>query len=606
MTTARLAADQPRVRRWIRPKGRLSARTWLAIGGLAALAAGVALAKLAGATALADAVTLGHLAPTLQARLGHLFVVPVGALVIALARLTLNLRMLGPFRAILLAMAFESVGYGLGLVFFALVTGLVMVLRPWTRRIGLPYYGRVLTMVSAVTCIMALVLVAASASGAADLTRVAYFPIIVLALTGDTSSRIVAREGVGALARRFLATVVAGVAIAALVGLEPLRAALIAYPELLVLQVVALIVISELFDVRLLGDDAPPPARRRQRPGPTPVTDPTLLAGPLRVAVVRNRSRRGVLGRATGRRAVKAYSRKGIQRVLDALRSAGFAAEVFEGDVGLHERLRTFLPVDPRTKRVRGVVLNLADGIQGMAPGCHVPAMLELAGVPYTGAGPLGRACCADLFLLRQSLRAAGLPTPRAIVHREVGASIGELEFPLVVRPRDAGAARLPRLVSNRAELDVAVHAVLVRCRCEAIVESHLEGRRLTVTVLGDAPARALPVVETVAGADGHDHRLCPAPLDDERSQRLQALAVGAAKACGARDLSRVDIVIDQAGDAHVVFVHVAPSIAKASAATEAARRGGYRYAAFLRELVRSACERSGLTVSDAAPVNAP
>ncbi len=596
-------------RRWIRSKRRLSTPAWWTLAGLTAVVLLAMGGKLAGCAWLVDHLTLTHLGSSLTSRLGHLFIVPIGALVVVLLRMTFSLQTLGPFRAILLAMAFESVGFGLGLVFFAVVTAVVMVLRPATRHMGLPYYGRVLTIVSVVSGIVVLVLMIASASGAVNLERVAYFPIVVLALTGDASSRILAREGAVVLLYRFAVTLLAAAFIASAAMYPPVRSALLHYPELLGLQVVAIILVCELFDIRLFG--APVESReairkrRRQRRGGASET--TIRArpsadGPLRVAVVRNRSKKGVLAKA-GHTIPSAYSRKAIQRVLEGLRDAGFEARAFEGDVTLLTELASFLPVDPATGALRGVVLNLASGIQGTNALTHVPSMLEMAGVPYTGADPQAHALCLDRMLMKQAMAAASIPTPAFVVHAATGESIGSLEFPLMVKPRRASANRSPRLVNNRVELDAAVGLVLTRSRCDAIIESCVAGREFTVPVLGNEPVRTLPIVEILApsATSTMGGKRCPARIDAELERRLRALAVAAVRACGTRDLARVDIRVDRAGEPQVIEVHAAPSLGWAGAYVTSARRNGYSFAELLREIVAAACARSGIATDPVA-----
>lgn len=606
MTAPALTAPPPAThgRRWISPKRRIAARVWWMLGAVAVATIALMLAKLAGATWLSEHLSLEKLGPQIGGRLGHLFIVPIGALVVVLLRLTLNLQTLGPFRAILLAMAFESVGFGLGLAFFTIVTAVVMVLRPATRSLGLPYYGRVLTIISVVSAIVVAVLIIASATGAVDLERLVYFPIVVLALSGDTSSRLLAREGAWALLRRFGVTLLAAAAIALLAMTPAIHAGLTRFPELLTLPILAIIVICELFDIRLLRNAAAEAkaARkrsRRERRALAAATSAAPLTGPLRVAIVRNRSKRGVIGRL-GKTIARAYSRKAVQRMLDALRAAGFDARVFDGDATLLTELTAFLPVDPETKRVRGIVLNLAAGVQGTWAATHVPAMLELAGVPYTGADPRGHATCLDHAFVRRTLEAAGIPTPAFVVHTAIGQPIGSLEFPLVVRPRSTLSKRGPRLVTNRSELDTAVAAVIVKSCPEAIVESAIDGRDFTVSLLGHAPMRTLPIIERTTTIDptsgnAKPSKLCPAPIDGPLERRIRAMSVAAATACGARDIARVDIRLDRTGDPHVIQVHAAPSLGRAGALVRSAKRGGYGFGALLREVVLAACTRHGI-----------
>lgn len=609
---APLTVPDPRTGRWIRRKGRLTPAAWTVALGLGALVIAIVALKLAGSSWLVESLSLAHLPPSIQGRLGHLVVVPIGAIVVALVRLTLNLRTLGPFRPILLAMAFESVGYGLGLAFFAIVTSLVMALRPLTKRLGLPYYARVLTIVSGAAFMVVVALLVASASGVADLGRVAAFPIVVLALTGDTSSRILARDGWRTLLSRHAVTIGTAAVIALLAGSTITHDALVRFPELLLLQLLALVVVSELFDIRLVpgGEDAKTRAkreRRARRMQPLAVRERSadeLATMPLRIAVVRNRSRRGVIGRS-GRRAKVTHSRKAIQRVLEALRSLGFEAKAFEGDASLLASLATYLPVDATSRRVHGLVFNLADGVQGECPSAQVPAMLELGGIPSTGATQRGHIVCGDVAAMREALRAAGLPTPSCSIidqRAPVPESLG-LELPLVVRPRNAHAERQPRVVTQRAELESAVAAVHTKSRCDAVIESHVEGRSFSIVTLGHGAMRTLPVTELVPttrpAADGPPkasvRRVCPAKLEPDIERRLRTLATEASKVCGVRDLARVDLRLDALGELQVMAVHAAPSLGWAGIAVKSARRAGYSFAELLGEMVGSACERHGI-----------
>src|SRR6201989_1422163 len=109
----------------------------------------------------------------------------------------------------------------------------------------------------------------------------------------------------------------------------------------------------------------------------------------MNVAVVRNRSREGVVARC-GRPSPETYGRKSVQRVLDALRAGGHDVACVEADVTMFAALERLLGRGPRTGGPTGLALNMGYGIQGDCRYTHAPAMLEMAGIPYTGATPLG------------------------------------------------------------------------------------------------------------------------------------------------------------------------------------------------------------------------
>jgi len=628
----RLTATMPR--RPLHAKGRISTPMWAGLGAIALAALALTAAKLAGSGWLVHHATLAGLPPHLTQRIGHLLFVPVGALVVAVTRLTLGLRLLGPFRAILLAIALEMVGFGLGLTVFAVVAATVVALRPVTRRLGLPYYGRVLTMLCVVAGIILFALLVSAQIGAQHLERVAYFPVVVLMLTGDSIARKIDRDGVTVALSRTAVTLGAAALIALLASWPLLRSLLIRYPETLILQALLVIVVCEVFDLRLLerptalarGADATlvrATPRRAQRDaadpaarGAAPEAVGPTLDGPLRVAVVRNRDSTGYIGRL-GQPNPEPYSRKAIQRVLDGLRAAGFDAKAFQGDMTLLPKLKSYLPVDPDTGRVRGLVMNLAYGVQGDCRYTHVPAMLEMAGVPYTGANPLGHSICLDKVIAKTVMQRAGVPTPRFTVHTAPAQPIGDLEYPLIVKPRMESSSFGLRVVTCRAELDDAVARILDQHDQDALVESYIDGREVAVGTIGSAPTRVLPIVEIdfngrACRIQTHDDKwhnsedepvkVCPAPLDSALERRLRTIAAAAVDACGARDHARVDIRIDHAGDPFVLEINSLPSLGWGGTYVLAARQAGYSFSELLQEIVTSAADRTAL---DAAPTAA-
>ncbi|KKM19075.1 hypothetical protein LCGC14_1659330, partial [marine sediment metagenome] len=177
-------------------------------------------------------------------------------------RLTLGIRILGPFRSILLAVAFQITGIGLGLVFAALVIGVIVAIRPILRSIRLPYFGRVSVILSAVALIFILAMLLSVWLGHAWLRSVAYFPIVVLSLTGEGFARTLSKEGVRSALWRGGATVLLAVLIALIARTPTFGRVLIAYPELLIAQMVSIVAISEYLNWRLLEGLNPMPVNR--------------------------------------------------------------------------------------------------------------------------------------------------------------------------------------------------------------------------------------------------------------------------------------------------------------------------------------------------------
>ncbi|MHC4590921.1 MAG: D-alanine--D-alanine ligase family protein, partial [Planctomycetota bacterium] len=277
-----------------------------------------------------------------------------------------------------------------------------------------------------------------------------------------------------------------------------------------------MIVISEHFDLRLLAwlnpavpeEDEQPRQPTRADTGSSaddnadsdvwlsasPVAALRLPATGLKVAVVCNRTNEGIIAQL-GAPCPERYGERSVQRVAQALRGAGHTVGIFEADMTLLERLRVFLGAGG-SSGLGGIVFNMSYGIQGESRYTHVPAMLEMAGVPYTGPGPLGHAVSLDKVVAKVLMRHAGVPTPAFAVMRGGEVGEGDLRFPLVVKPRHESTSNGLHVVGDAEELAEAVEDVRQRYTEDALVETFVSGREFAIGLLGNEPVECLPAVE--------------------------------------------------------------------------------------------------------------
>ncbi|MBS0197221.1 MAG: ATP-grasp domain-containing protein [Planctomycetes bacterium] len=313
----------------------------------------------------------------------------------------------------------------------------------------------------------------------------------------------------------------------------------------------------------------------------------------MRVAVVRNRENKGVIA-AFGRPCPEVYGKQSVQRIIDGLREGGHEVGVFEGDMTMLPALKEFLAPSPANGTPGGMVFNLAYGVQGDCRYTHVPAMLEMAGIPYTGSSPLGHTLALDKVVTKILAMEAGVPTPAFAVLKGPGGDVSKLRFPLVVKPRHESSSFGLRLVKTREELDEAVLAIVEKYEQEALVEEYIPGREIAVGILGNNPGETLPLVEI--DFSGREHlavmthadklhksqdepeRICPAPVDDALADRLRQIALATFKACHCRDYSRVDIRVDPAGNPFMLEINSMASLGWGGAYVLAARQAGYSF----------------------------
>lgn len=182
--------------------------------------------------------------------------------------------------------------------------------------------------------------------------------------------------------------------------------------------------------------------------------------------------------------------------VVRGLESLGHEVEQLGLDTSLAPLHRALDRFEPHV--VFNLLIELRDS-GGFEP--HVVAALEARGVPYTGCNSEGLVLTRDKAIAKKLLGWHRIPTPDFVTFRRgrKRRSIGTLDFPLIVKPADEGGSfgivqgslvRGPSALRRRVEW---VH----RRGCDAIAERYVEGRELTVGLLGNRSPKCLPLWET-------------------------------------------------------------------------------------------------------------
>jgi hypothetical protein len=195
----------------------------------------------------------------------YVLLVPFGAVLVVFTRLTLGIRVLGPFRSILIAIAFNITGVRLGLAFLCVVLLVVIVVRPLLKSIRLPYFGRVSVILATVASVMICALLCSRWLDVAALQGVAYFPIVVLCLMGEGVARTLTKEGPRSALWRLGATLVLAIIIAQVSSTALFTEFMLRFPELLIMQIGCIVFISEYINWRLLQGLNPKPVVKKAK-----------------------------------------------------------------------------------------------------------------------------------------------------------------------------------------------------------------------------------------------------------------------------------------------------------------------------------------------------
>ena len=325
----------------------------------------------------------------------------------------------------------------------------------------------------------------------------------------------------------------------------------------------------------------------------------------MKVAVVRNREFTGVINRF-GQITPEVYGETTVMMVADALSVSGYEVAVFEGDKTLLEELEKFMPPDV-DEQPTGMVFNMGYGIQGECRYTHVPAMLEMAGVPYTGSSPFGHALALDKVVTKILMQNAGVPTPRFAVMSAAADRIDVLRFPLVIKPRHESTSYGLHLANSSEDLSNAVASVIEQYQQEALVEEYIHGREFCVGLLGNEEVEFLPIVESDFGdrdirlvtradkfmqSNCEPAKVCPAVVSESLTAKLREISLATFRACHCRDFARVDIRVDADKNPYVLEINSMASLGRTGSYVLAARTAGYDFAALINRIVDEAHRR--------------
>ena len=325
----------------------------------------------------------------------------------------------------------------------------------------------------------------------------------------------------------------------------------------------------------------------------------------MKIAVVYNRESRKVIN-LFGVPNREQYGLKAIKRITDALKRGGHQVTALEGDKDLISNLEDFMPRVLKGE-LPGLVFNLSYGIHGQARYTHVPGMLEMVGIPYVGSGPLAHSLCLDKVVAKMIFRQNSIPTPDFAVLDAPRFEVPDLQFPLIVKPKNEAVSFGIQVVDDEEGLREAAGAIFEKFQQPVLAEQYVEGREINVGLLGNNPPEAFLPAELSFGEDGpkiytHEDKMrtsgreigaiCPADLPEELTRRAQEIAVRSFNALGCYDCARVDMRLDEKGHLYILEINSLPSLGEHGSYTAAAEVMGMDFTALTNRLVEVASAR--------------
>jgi len=230
-----------------------------------------------------------------------------------------------------------------------------------------------------------------------------------------------------------------------------------------------------------------------------------------------------------------------------------------------------------------------------------VQGLLELADVPYVGAGVTASAVCMDKDLFKAVLRDRGIPVARNATLREGDPPLHPFPYPVFVKPARLGSSVGISKAHDEGELATAV-ALARRHDDKVLIEEFVPGTEVECGVLGNRDPVASVVGEIVAHAEWYDYSakydeggmelVIPARISPQADQRVRDLAVESFVATECEGMARIDLFVRPDGEVVVNEINTIPGFTATSVYAKLFEASGIPYADLLDRLIELALER--------------
>ena len=231
-----------------------------------------------------------------------------------------------------------------------------------------------------------------------------------------------------------------------------------------------------------------------------------------------------------------------------------------------------------------------------------VQGLLELANVPYVGAGVTASALCMDKDLFKSVLRDHGIPVTRSVtLRRGVDAFESPFGFPVFVKPARLGSSVGITKARSEDELRAGIELAF-RHDEKVLVEEFVTGVEVECSVLGnEEPIASIPG-EIVANSDWYDFSakydeggmdlVIPPRVTEEAIERVQDLSVQAFRVTECEGMARADCFVREDGEVLINELNTIPGFTATSVYAKLFEASGIPYEELLERLVQLALDR--------------
>lgn len=199
-----------------------------------------------------------------------------------------------------------------------------------------------------------------------------------------------------------------------------------------------------------------------------------------------------------------------------------------------------------------------------------IQATFDLFDIKYTGTDSLSSAIAMDKDITKKIFIQSGVNTPKGVLLQSPKDEYVP-QFPCVVKVCSGGSSIGVYITNNKEEYDISLKEAF-SYEGKVLVEEYIKGRELTDCVIEGV---ALPTVEIIPRQGFYDYKnkyqagateeICPAPIGDEATKKVQELAVKAYKALGIKTYARMDFILTEDGEIYCLEANTLPGMTPTS-----------------------------------------
>lgn len=303
-----------------------------------------------------------------------------------------------------------------------------------------------------------------------------------------------------------------------------------------------------------------------------------------------------------------------IELIKHGILTTGHEYIFIEADENFVENLKALKP---------DLVFNRAEGLRGDSRESHVPAILEMLGIPYVGSNVLTTAIGLNKAWAKKVLLYHGISTPKFYVCK----SDQEAErirggFPYILKPNEEGSSMgitEENLVHDKTQLRTRLKQMIEENQQPILIEQFIQGREFSTGLLGrpgqnpevlsilEIDFSKFPEVGGVFGQraktvlDSLDHYICPAQIPKNLRKLLERISIDVWYALDVKDFARIDFRMNEKEKLFFLEINPLPGMDFDTEENDLsfypymAMKSGYTYDELIRRLLESACARYGL-----------